>query len=308
MLINNIYNTVPRNLAALLLLICVGSSPVWGQTVNDHQVQAEIDAANKQVQRIMDRFRPHMTATQQAAVAGRRVRVIPMADFNAFVDYQRREILVPMQLVAEIAAQLEAMILVIRDPALQATYGRWLEHVRLRSESARSRFFAGQTIVDDVPFRAFWQFAGIASPAQFTSLERDTFWGGVDDALGLIIGHELGHLFLGHMPYSQITPEQSRAQEYAADEYARKIMGDAERFVFAGLVTFFARFVEAESWETGRSANGNTHPPAKCRIYRIGASELKMWSDKLDAGALKQRFSSVGDIERLLAEWRADCE
>lgn len=244
---------------------------VWG---NDREyLQQIIDAGNRTVTLLAEKFRPHIQPENHDLLMPGRILVATYADFGAFVDYQKRRITIPVALVAENLLQIQGGLLTLRDPqdsALRSKYARWLEYLTKRSHEARvAARKAGPKAPDNIPVQSFWSYAGLPPP-RWTDEEERIQQSAMVDAMALIIAHEIGHLALKHRPYQTIGPQQSQQQEHAADKFAVDLLRAADISVLPGLMMTFTRFALNEALYDGLPPGSATHPSADCRFYRIG--------------------------------------
>lgn len=301
--------SVRNLLRTLSLVIGVSSASLnFAQTAEDDKLgQQLIDAGNRTVKVVIEKFSPGASPELRELLTPQKIRVIVAADFNAFADYKNRRILLPAQFVGECAAQAQAMMLVFRDPSLKPKYMRWQKYLAERSERSRQKFLAGKTLVDDERVIDFWQFARMSSQPVLTDKENFVVEQMMIDALGLVIGHELGHLLLSHKPYREISPATSRRQEFESDEYARKLMKKADMQVLPGLMLAYVRFMQFEG-EGPASDFAKSHPPAHCRFYEIGRKELLEMADADGAKEQMEKMgSSVSKIKDLIRALRDEC-
>ncbi|MBK9131200.1 MAG: hypothetical protein IPM20_06115 [Gammaproteobacteria bacterium] len=100
------------------------------------------------------------------------------------------------------------------------------------------------------------------------------------DFFSFIIGHELGHLHLNHNTISEITSEEYRNQEHAADDFGYEL---AERAGFSPLFGISIAFplLAIEEYDSDRVILNNSHPPTSCRLARR-LENFRKFFDSLD--------------------------
>jgi len=135
----------------------------------------------------------------------------------------------------------------------------------------------------------FWAFRKTAAPKALSPSEADMYAHKqnsiIIDAVAVILGHEIGHLALEHKRYDQISPAESRKQEYAADKYGADLARKAGFRVIASYF-FFVRFAAAEELS---STKPNTHPSAICRAKKILIPEFERILAGTDAESKQAR-------------------
>ena len=115
------------------------------------------------------------------------------------------------------------------------------------------------------------------------------------DSLAFIFGHEVGHIVLRHPPPTEISPQQSRDDEYAADAYGFRL-AKASGFKAAasyGLVMPLFGMLEGGKARPGRF---DTHPPALCRLAKLGRMDFN------DVEADPDATSNLARVGMTLAE------
>ena len=281
-----------------------GWAPAMAQTDGKY-VQDVIDAGNRTIQLLLDKFRPAFPSDRRNLLDDSRIYVFPAANFNAYSNTATGEIKIPGQLVAEALLQIEGFILVRRNPSLNTRYADWTRYLQARSDSAL-RAAKGPGAVDQLAIKPFWSYIGRSTPPTLDSDElrlREQF---MIDGLGLVLAHELGHLVLNHRRHNEVTTALSHKQEHEADQFAAKLVSNSGLSLLPGL-TFYLRFAMSES--AMKRAAPNTHPRAECRFYRIGAPELNR---TLADPARKDDFErssnmNVAQLQQLFRRLQKEC-
>lgn len=280
---------------AVGLLLTAGSAPAVATEEQAAEAQAQqiIDAGNRTIALLIERFRPTFPRSEMELLSTNRIRVVVLADFNAFANYKERRILIPAQFVTEIFGQTQAILMVLRDPSLQERYLRWIEYLSKRSIDVRSRAIRNGTFVDDEAVKPFWTHARLRVPQPLSSADAAAQELMMTDTLALVVAHELGHLVLKHRSYDEVTASESRQQEYAADAFAASLLQRSGMSVIPGLNTFILRFAANEALTKGVLPEERTHPPAECRFYRLGNPAIE---ELIKSPDRRRDFERTGNI------------
>ena len=114
-------------------------------------------------------------------------------------------------------------------------------------------------------------------------VDLTVFWDAPDDTLAFVIAHELGHIALGHTDTATRAPDQSRQDEYDADDFGvdlAKRLGYTQARVF----TFMhSKQGEYQRYNKLSSEPDSTHPNFDQRIDRAGQQGFQ-----LSKGGLEQ--------------------
>jgi hypothetical protein len=300
----------PALLLTLAALFSSSTYPLAAQTFDaDAYSQKIIDAGNNTIAFVLKKFKPHIANEHHYLLSTEKISVEVYADFNAFANYQRKTIIIPAQLVSEMFAQVQAMIYIKNRPNARQHYGAWMQYLTKRSNDVLQRFKRKEADVDDVPVHSLWAFAGLPAPSNLNQQDEVLQEQMLVDAMGLIVGHELGHLVLRHRSYAQITPQDAQKQEYAADDFAAQLMRSAGLSVIPGLITVYSRFAFTDAmFATYRGAT-NTHPPGPCRLYRLFKSELDRIRTSHQSRRDFERGSGMGfdQLESFMNATRREC-
>lgn len=115
------------------------------------------------------------------------------------------------------------------------------------------------------------------------NIDVTVFWDAPDDTLAFCIGHELGHIALGHVADTdQQTPQQNQQDEYDADDFGvdlAKRMGYSKARVFS-----FMHNKKADYDRNNATASqpDSTHPNFDQRIDRAGTKGFKLSKGGID--------------------------
>lgn len=226
------------------------------------------------------------------------VLLMPAANFDAFADYQRLRVLIPVMVCIETWFAIDAIAQVqfkpyLRDDAM--AYFRYLN--RRQRDSMRSGLF------DSIDIKPFYIYAKVL-PLDFSSPEGARMHAILEDemlsAMAFLVGHEVGHLALKHKPYDAISNEESRKQETAADMFSIELLNETGISLIPALAVL-ERMLTAEI-QFGRDASTATHPSAECRTVRILESS-RDFENMLRDPKLQRQFETASG--RSVAEYRS---
>jgi Zn-dependent protease with chaperone function len=114
------------------------------------------------------------------------------------------------------------------------------------------------------------------------SIDVSVFWDAPDDVLAFAIGHELGHIALGHLGDAP-TPAQSRKDEMDADDFAVKLC-KLLGYNKAGLFKFLhAKKSDYDYFNLISSQANSTHPSYTQRLQ-----QAKQKGFQLSKGGVQQ--------------------
>ncbi len=229
-------------LAAVLILLA-SYQPSTGQELDlDEYAQTLVDAGNRTIALLLDTFRPNFPADKRGLLSRDTIGVRVFADFNAFSDYQNKSIIIPAQMVAETFVEAQAHIYVKNNPGARRHLDPWMRYLTERSRQAYLKFKNGNAATDDITIEPLWTFASLPTPPNLDSRDEQLQEQMMIDIIGLVLAHELGHLALDHKDYSSVSPREARRQEYAADNFAARLMIDSRRSILPGIMAGYARF------------------------------------------------------------------
>jgi hypothetical protein len=110
-----------------------------------------------------------------------------------------------------------------------------------------------------------------------------------NSAYAFILGHELGHVVLGHGGYAGITTERARTEEADADRFALRLLQQAKTIPMGGILFFQAQAyampnpgqfqaigLTAQDWER-EVQRSITHPLTADRLEAM-AVEMDAWA------------------------------
>jgi len=141
-----------------------------------------------------------------------------------------------------------------------------------------SKQLAGTTIT----VRSTNQYAAATVEDRSIDIDITVFWDAPDETLAIAIGHELGHIALGHTGTAS-SPEQSRKDELNADAFAIRL-GKALGYNKAGLFKFMhVKKGEYEYMNLIASQPNSSHPNFNQR-----ANQAKKQGFQLSKGGVQQ--------------------
>lgn len=270
--------------------------------------QQLIDAGNNTIELLLTKFQPHFPKAKRYLLSSDRVGVQVAADFNAFADFRNEEVIIPAQIVSETFAEVQAFIYMQNRPSSRRHFDRWMRYLTERSRRAFQRFKDGESGIDDIPVRPLWDYAGLPAPANLDAHDENLQQEMMIDVIGLIVAHELGHLVLDHQNYKDISASESRRQEYAADDFAARLMVASGRSVLPGVMTSYSRFAYTEEMFNSYDDETSTHPPGPCRVYRLLEAHLRLDPpDDRDRANFEAGGMKFGELEALIASTKEQC-
>jgi len=228
-------------------------------------------------------------------------KVIRFSDFNAFANYSLYRVELPVGLLFTLDLVADAAILTWHQPQLVNKFKKYQLYLVGQYLSA---VHGNKVTVKDFP-----EFAGIPITVALRAREDNYNLkvALIEDSLALIVGHEIGHLVLNHLPSRDLAPKDSRQQEYEADAFGMKLAMDAGFTPIAGLTTAFTIFGLIED---GGGSHGPmaTHPPIACRITPLYEVAFKQIDTKEARDGMKRFGASRDSMLREMAILREECE
>jgi len=126
-------------------------------------------------------------------------------------------------------------------------------------------------------------YANANATDKVINIDVTVFWDAPDDTLAVVMGHELGHIALGHVAGNdEQTPEKNRQDEYDADDFGidlAKVLGYSKARVFAFMHSKKADYDQENKWA---SEPDSTHPNFDQRIDRAGQRGFQLSKGGLD--------------------------
>jgi len=168
-----------------------------------------------------------------------------------------------------------------RDPdALVTTWAPRLDQLQTRCNSMLARLikaagpkYARQLAGTTITVRSTDRYLQATPEDRSIIIDITVFWDAPDATLAVGIGHELGHIALGHV--GTPTPQQSRQDEFSADDFGvrlAKLLGYNTAELFK-----FMHNKEEYDWTNFMSSMSNsTHPNYDQRIDRAKKAGFKL--------------------------------
>lgn len=252
--------------------------------------------------RLLPGFRKVIDSKYREQLSTMKFKVIRFADFNAFSNYDRNSIAIPAGFLFTLDALADATTLTWYRPKLAdklKTYPLYLADLYRQAANGKK-----------VNAALFPEYAGFPMSVANSLREEDEFYnlkvGLLVDSLALIVGHEIGHLVLGHKPSKEIPPSESRTQEYKADAFGMKLSMDAGFLPVSGLITTFIMFAAIDGG--GSQGAQATHPSTICRISKmIDAAFNQIDSPEAQKG-LKRMGMNKETLLKSIEELKDECE
>lgn len=295
-----------------LFTLLVGVHTAYAEVAFDAKEAAQqtINSGNKTIAVILERFTPLLPEEKRYLANPQRVRVVVAANFGAFANYKDGRILIPAQFVGETLLQVQAILAVRKNPSLAEKYQRWVRYLSRRSQAALLKHRTTGASRDDTQVDSFFTAENIPMPASWNVEELSLQAAMMTDFLAFVVGHELGHLVLNHKGYTDVSPETSRQQETAADEFAATLLNKSGYSALPGLGTFFMRFAENEILEKSAITPEQTHPLAACRVYRLYKRELPQLTNSSGGQAELKRMTGMSkeNFEAKIEVLRSACD
>ena len=162
----------------------------------------------------------------------------------------------------------------IKDPELETVWVPRMQKLQQRSNVMLSKLvrtagaaWAEQLKGTTIKVESNEQHIQADANERSISVDLTVFWDAPEDVLAFAIGHELGHIALGHADVPS-SPEQSRKDESNADNFAVRLC-KALGYNKAGVFKFlYAKKGEIENINRLTSQPNSTHPTMNQRMDR----------------------------------------
>lgn len=180
------------------------------------------------------------------------------------------------------AKKFQSLDTLQKDPdALVTTWGPRITQLQARCNTMMARLikaagpkYARQLAGTTITVRSTEQYVAASADDRTIDIDITVFWDAPDATLAVAIGHELGHIALGHMGKAT-TAVQSRKDEFSADDFAIRLaqaLGHNTAEVFK-----FMHDKEEYDWTNFMSSMSNsTHPNYQQRIDRAKKAGFKL--------------------------------
>jgi hypothetical protein len=160
----------------------------------------------------------------------------------------------------------------IKDPELETVWVPRMQKLQQRSNIMLSKLvrtagaaWAEQLKGTTIKVESNEQHIQADANERSVSIDLTVFWDAPDDVLAFAIGHELGHIALGHAD-APSSPEQSRKDESDADNFGIRVC-KALGYNKAGVFKFlYAKKGEIENINRLTNQPNSTHPTMNQRM------------------------------------------
>ena len=179
--------------------------------------------------------------------------------------------------------KFQSLDILQRDPeAMVTTWAPRIAQFQTRSNSMIARLiaaagpkYANQLAGTTISVRSTEQYIAASAADRTIDIDITVFWDAPDATLAVVIGHELGHIALGHFG-SAPAPVQSRKDEFSADDFGIRL---AKKLGYNTADVF--RFMhDKEEYDLqvimGLINNNTSHPGIEQRIDRAKKSGFKL--------------------------------
>jgi len=179
------------------------------------------------------------------------------------------------------AKKFQSLDTLNKDPeALVTTWAPRLDQLQARCNSMMARLiqaagpkYSRQLAGSTISVRSFDQYLQATPQERKITIDITVFWDAPDATLAVAIGHELGHIALGHV--GTPTPQQSRKDEFSADDFGIRL-AKALGYDTAELFNFMHN-KEEYFWKNFQSMQStSTHPSFDQRIDRAKKAGFKL--------------------------------
>lgn len=294
-----------NKISSWLFLLVFACLPARGQAQDAYAeklIEQYTSACKSTISAALGKLNVQISLNPKLANINDLVIFIPSADYIAITDLAAKRVMIPLHWCVETWLTTEALTEITKRPAMTEAlheYSRYL--------STRQRIFR----MTGNPFNqslllTFHDFTGLPR-SSLTTPEAEKYIAAQEmvliDALAFILAHEMGHIALDHQTYQLVTPQASRLQEYAADEFAISMLRESGISLLGALVAT-ERFI---SDERRPPPIGPSHPTGECRIERIfrlgalpevqrevnGAHHLLIRRKRIDIEEIVNRMSLI---------------
>jgi hypothetical protein len=179
------------------------------------------------------------------------------------------------------AKKFQSLDTLNKDPeALVTTWAPRLDQLQARCNSMMARLikaagpkYAGKLAGTTISVRSFDQYLQATPEDRKITIDITVFWDAPDATLAVAIGHELGHIALGHTGVP--TPQQSRKDEFSADDFGIRL-AKTLGYNTAELFNFMHNKEEYDWKNLISSQPSSTHPNYNQRIDRAKKAGFKL--------------------------------
>lgn len=291
----------------LLSNLISASAAMEKEKAQDEILQETQDAGQRTLQRLMSDYYSEVFNIEPELYKERAVKVAAYADFNVLSDAKNKKILFPLAFVFEIMLQAKALMQVYDEKLDMTLYQNYLQYLESRTKKSLE-------MKKEIPIEEFWFWAKLTPPCCKNKEDEVNYQNTLDkimlDVMAFPLAHEIGHIVLGHRRYNEKTAEESRKDEYDADEYAINLVEKYNHNVDIAIITVFFRFDWAERLQRNGVNKQNTHPSAPCRIEHVMRGVLKRISnDAAEKELFESRSAmSVSQLQSYFREIKIHCD
>lgn len=177
----------------------------------------------------------------------------------------------------------------IKDPNLETVWIPRMQQLQQRCTSMLTRLmrtagpaWAQQLAGSSIRVESNKQHIQADPEGRSISIDLTVFWDAPEDVLAFAVGHELGHIALGHVGTPN-SPEESRRDESDADQFGVKLC-KALGYNKAGVFKFlYAKKGEIEKLNRLTSQPNSTHPSVTQRM-----NQARQQGFQLSRGGVQQ--------------------
>lgn len=296
--------TCPCLLLAISLL--TAGSIVHSQ--EDERDKVMFKACRNTANLVLKKFEPSLQVHSNLRPLNDLVAIAPAADYNVFVNYRSRRVLIPISWCVQTFFMADAMVQYHFDPSLRPKLDRYISYLDRRQAKV------AKNPIDNEGFKSFSHFGRIGAPS-LTQEEAAKRHNLIEDfmveAMAFVLGHEIGHLVLNHVNHMEVAPARSREQEDEADAFAVKLVKGADMMILPAMLSL-NRFMLAEAHYSGSDPSRRTHPRAECRlekvVYSSGELDMLFRIPNLRADFERRSGYSVSEFRNLMRQLRRDCK
>jgi hypothetical protein len=259
-----------------------------------------------------DKIRP-LIADEYPELSRRSDLVVfaPFAEFGAFAVYTQRRVVITWGMCYQLWLLMSGAAIAEHFPESRHRLQEYLQYLIDRTLEIERTAPRGRIVESEI--LTFDLFARL-NIRRVSKRQLDVIWAVISDvmpnAFSFAIGHEIGHLALGHRRYDAITSREAHAQELAADRFGGRltasILGnDFDPSFMSSLLLLMQR-------ESNLAPNGSTtHPPTQCRLGRavtqIGIFERMAANRELARDFRRRTGHTLEDAASLMRKAGDEC-
>ena len=284
------------------------ASPLYAQIDTQKQLTTQVtNACKSSLTQIRQEFSPFLNEYPELQEKKDLILLGPYGEFNALAYYENKKILITKGLCDQLWLSASAIAFVDSRIGSKQQLQKYIKYVTSKAISLES-LGSGNFSTEVLTFPLFISFdVNALSSSKVKKINTLTSLI-MRDALGFIVGHELGHLALEHNPSEKMTSKESKQHEFDADEFGLNLVEQA-KFGFFGSIPSMMIFLARES-EIKRSSK-STHPRPECRLQKIMSLSSEV-NDMLNNSDMKNEFRkntgyNPDEFKTLMNESESDC-